>query len=315
MKPLPSADASAGEPSSLSLGLAFAAIYLVWGSTYLAIRFAIETMPPFTMAALRFWVAGGLLFGWARMRGVARPTRREWGGSAVVGGLLLLGGNGAVVWAEQWVPSGLTALLVATVPLWMVLLDWLWAGASRPGRWSWFGIGWGLFGVWLLVGGSGQGILTGPALVGGLVVVLGALSWAWGSILSRSLELPASPRMATALQMLAGGTLLGLAGAVTGEWSHWDVGATSMKSLLALAYLVVFGALVGYAAYIWLLRVTTAGRVATYAYVNPVVALLLGWALADEPLSIRTGVAAVVILSAVVVLNRVSVPRRRRATG
>lgn len=299
------------EPSTLRVALAFAAVYLVWGSTYLAIRFAIETIPPFTMASLRFLVAGGLLYAWARARGARRPTPGEWRDAALVGGLLLLGGNGAVVWAEQWVPSGLTALLVATVPLWMVLLDWLWAGSARPGVWAWFGLVWGLLGVWLLVGGPEEGgSLTGPAFVGGVVILLGSLSWAFGSILSRSLRLPPAPRMATALQMLAGGLLLGVAGGAAGEWQRWEVGGTSAKSLLALAYLILFGALVGYAAYIWLLRVSTPARVATYAYVNPVVALFLGWALAAEPLTPRTGVAAAVILSAVVLLNRVSRPRR-----
>ncbi len=305
-------DSTPRDPSTLRVALAFAAVYLVWGSTYLAIRFAIETVPPFTMAAVRFLIAGALLYVWARLRGAARPSRREWRDALVVGGLLLLGGNGAVVWAEQWVASGLTALLVATVPLWMVLLDWLWAGAPRPGVWSWFGLLWGLFGVWLLVGTQGNGVLTGPALVGGIVVLAGALSWAWGSILSRSMQFPSGPGMSTSLQMLAGGTMLCGAGALSGEWSSWAPAGTSLKSILALGYLIVFGAMVGYAAYIWLLRVSTPGRVATYAYVNPVVALLLGWALADEPLSLRTLAAAFVILSAVVVLSRVSAPSRPR---
>ncbi|HSG47417.1 MAG TPA: EamA family transporter, partial [Longimicrobiales bacterium] len=238
------------------------------------------------------------------------PSRAQWRDGAVVGVLLLMGGNGAVVWAEQWVASGLVSLLVATVPLWMVVLDWLWAGAERPGAGAWIGLAWGLFGVWLLTGGVGGGVLTGPALLGGLVVLGGSLSWAFGSILARSAKLPPAPRMATALQMLAGGSLLAVVGGMSGEWSRWSPEATSLKSLLALAYLIVFGALVAYAAYVWLLRVSTPGRVATYAYVNPVVALLLGWGFAQEPLTLRTGVAAAVILSAVVLLNRVSGPRR-----
>jgi drug/metabolite transporter (DMT)-like permease len=291
---------------------AFGAVYLIWGSTYLAIRFAIETIPPFTMAGLRFLVAGGVLFAWARLSGAPAPTRAQWRDGAVVGALLLLGGNGAVVWAEQWVASGLVSVLVATVPLWMVLLDWLWAGAERPRPAAWFGLAWGLFGVWLLTGGIGDGLRDGPWLMGVLVVLAGALCWAFGSILARQAHLPPRPRMATAVQMLAGGMLLTGAAAVAGEWGSWDPAATSLKSLAALAYLVVFGAVVAYAAYIWLLRVSTPGRVATYAYVNPVVALLLGWALADEPLTSRTLIAAAVILSAVVLLNLVSRPREPR---
>lgn len=302
--------APASEPGALPLVAAFAAIYVIWGSTYLAIRFAIETIPPFTMAGIRFLLAGGLLFAWARARGVALPTARQCRDAAIIGVFLLMGGNGAVVFAEQWVASGLVSLVVATVPLWMVVLDWLWAGAARPSAGAWIGLAWGLFGVWLLAGGPGEGALTGPALVGALVVMGGSLSWAFGSILARGAKLPPAPRMATALQMLSGGAVLMMVGGLAGEWERWAPAETSLKSILALAYLVVFGAVVAFGAYIWLLRVSTPGRVATYAYVNPVVALLLGWAFAGEPLSLRTAVAATVILSAVVILNRVSGPRR-----
>lgn len=305
-------DASPPDPGTLRVGLAFLAVYLIWGSTYLAIRWAIETIPPFTMAGIRFLVAGGLLFTWARLRGQPVPTRRQLRDGALVGALLLVGGNGAVVWAEQWVDSGLTALLIATVPFWMVLLDWLWAGSARPSRWAWIGVGWGLAGVWLLVGRGGFGLLQGPALLGGVVILAGSLSWAFGSILSRSVRLPASPRMTTAVQMLAGGVLLTVLGGVSGEWQSWVPAATSLRSLLSLLYLIVFGALVAYSAYIWLLRVSTAGRVATYAYVNPVVALFLGWGLAGEPMTGQTLVAAAIILSAVMLLNRVARPRRLR---
>lgn len=298
-------------PAVVRVLLAFAAVYVIWGSTYLAIRFAIETIPPFTMAGARFLTAGALLYGWARARGVPRPTRRQLRDGAVVGAFLLLGGNGAVVWAEQWVPSGLAALLVATVPLWMVILDWLQGGGARPSPGIGFGLVWGLAGVALLTGGLGAEAFEPRALVGGLVILGGSLSWAAGSIYARSATVPTAPRMATAVQMLAGGALLTVAGAGAGEWAGFDPGAVSLRSAAALAYLIVFGALVAYSAYIWLLGVTTAARVSTYAYVNPVVALLLGWALADEPLTPRTLVAAGVILSAVLVLNRLG--RRRRS--
>lgn len=318
--PRASSPATAGPPTSSSappslarIVLAFAAVYVIWGSTYLAIRFAIETIPPFTMAGVRFVTAGALLFAWARARGVALPTRRQLRDGAVVGTFLLLGGNGAVVWAQQWVPSGLAALLVATVPLWMVVLDWVWGGARRPGPGVAFGLVWGLAGVALLTGGLGADTFEPGTLLGGLVVLVGSLSWAVGSIYARTAKVPAAPRMATAVQMLAGGALLLIAGAAGGEWGGFDPGAVSLRSGLALAYLVVFGALVAYSAYIWLLGVSTAARVSTYAYVNPVVALFLGWALADEPLTPRTLAAAAVILSAVVVLNRLG--RRRGGAG
>jgi drug/metabolite transporter (DMT)-like permease len=291
-------------PSVTSIAAAFAALYLIWGSTYLAIRFAIETIPPFTMAGARFLSAGLALYLWARARGVPRPTSRQLRDGAIVGAFLLLGGNGAVVWAEQWVPSGLVALLVATVPLWMVLLDWIWAGADRPRAGVWFGLGWGLVGVALLTGGMGGEAFQPRAWLGAIVILFGSLSWAMGSIYTRTARVPAAPRMATAIQMLAGGLLLAALGGALGEWNGFEVQNVSPRSWAALAYLVVFGALVAYSAYIWLLGVTTAARVSTYAYVNPVVALILGWALADEPLSGRTAVAAGVILTAVMLLNR-----------
>ncbi|MEJ2540911.1 MAG: EamA family transporter [Gemmatimonadota bacterium] len=304
--------AESGDPALPRVLLAFLAVYLIWGSTYLAIRWAIETIPPFTMAGIRFLVAGAILMLWARLRGMPAPNRLQVRDGIVVGALLLLGGNGAVVWAEQWVPSGLTSLLIATVPFWMLILDWVWTGGRRPAPASWLGLAWGLFGVWLLVGRGGMAEIEGPVLLGAAIILAGSFSWALGSIHSRRARIPASPRMATALQMLAGGALLTVAGALTGEWARWSPPETSVRSLLALVYLIVFGGMVAYSAYIWLLRVSTPGRVATYAYVNPVVALLLGWALADEPLTPRMLLAAAIILSAVGLLSLVSPPGGRR---
>ena len=303
-------DPSADErPPAWKLVLAFGALYLIWGSTYLAIRFAIETLPPFTMAGVRFAVAGSVLYLWTwRVRGVPHPDRRAWRAGTAVGALLLLGGNGGVVWAEQYVPSGLVALLVATVPIWMVLLDWL-SGGERPGPFVVFGLLWGFGGVALLMSGGEIGATTPRALLGGLAVLAGSLSWAVGSLYSRTAALPRTragapaPRMATAVQMLTGGSLLLLLGLLTGEAARIDPGGVSLRSALALAYLVVFGSLVAFSAYIWLLRHASAARVSTYAYVNPLVALLLGWALADEPLGPRTLVAAAVILSAVALIT------------
>lgn len=289
--------------SRAKLVAAFAAVYVIWGSTYLAIRFAIETIPPFFMAGARFLIAGGVLYAWVRLRGAERPTRAQWGAATIVGGLLLLGGNGAVVWAEQYVPSGLASLLVATVPVWMVLLDWARAGGTRPSAVVLAGVALGLGGLVLLV--DPRSLASGSAAdpIGAAVLVLGSLAWAVGSLYSKRAKMPTVPLLATGMQMLAGGALLVLAGLLTGEVARFAPHAVSARSVSALMYLVVFGSLVGFTAYIWLLRVATPAQVSTYAYVNPVVAVFLGWALAGEPLTPRTLLAAAVIVGAVVLVT------------
>ncbi|HMB55027.1 MAG TPA: EamA family transporter [Thermoanaerobaculia bacterium] len=278
---------------------AFAAIYLIWGSTYLAIRFAIETMPPFLMAAVRFVIAGGVLYGWARWRGQGRPRRIEWRSALIVGGLLLFAGNGAVVWAELRIDSGLAALLVATVPLWIVALDVLRPGGVQPGWRVWAGVVGGLAGIVLLVGPAELAGAERADLVGILAVLFASFAWAVGSLYARNAPLPKSPALGTGMEMLAGGVLLTLFSLSLGEPSGFDPAAVSFTSGLALAYLIAIGALVGFSAYVWLLRVAPAAKVATYAYVNPVVALVLGWALAGEEMNSRTLIAAAVILGSV----------------
>jgi drug/metabolite transporter (DMT)-like permease len=288
-------------PATWAVVGAFAIVYLVWGSTYLAILFAIETMPPLLMAAARFLVAGSLLYGWTRLRGTPAPSGIHWRSAVLLGGLMLCGGNGGVVWAEQRLASGLAALLVSTVPLWVVMLESLGLGGAprrRPSLPVVLGVVGGLLGVGLLVS-PGNLLGGGVDLLGALVVVVASLSWATGSVYTRRAVLPSSLIQATAMEMIGGGALLLVLGMLRGEAAQVSVAAFSAKSLLALAYLVVFGSLIAFTAYVWLLKVVDTAKVATYAYVNPVVALALGWAFAGEGLTARAMLAAVVILVSV----------------
>ncbi len=292
-----------GRPSRWAVAAAFAAIYLIWGSTYLAIRYAVQTIPPLMMAGARFMTAGVLLYAVVHWRGAPRPQFRHWRSAAVVGGLLLLGGNGLVSCAEQWVASGITALLVATVPLWMVLLNWVRPGGLRPTAVQALG---------LLVGFVGVAVLIEPwnrtaestDWVGAVMLLIASALWACGSIYSRHCPLPPSALQATAMEMLAGGAMLLVAGLVVGEGARLAPGAIALNSGLAFGYLVVFGSLVGFSAYIWILQVSTPARASTYAYVNPTVAVLLGWAIAGEPIGGSTLTAMGIIVVAVVMITR-----------
>jgi len=283
---------------------AYATIYVVWGSTYLAILYAIETLPPFLMASVRFLIAGGLLFAWARLRGVPAPTRRQWRNAVIVGAFLLLGGNGAVVWAEQRVPSGVAALLVSVLPIWMVLLEAVGPEHRRPTARGLFGVLIGIAGVVVLIGpsailGDGTGNID---VIGAAVLALGSLLWGIGSLVTRFSDLPKSSPLGSGMQMLGGGALLAVAGLATGETPAAFADGATASSLGGLAYLIVFGSLIGFTAFAWLLRVEPPSRVATYAYVNPVVAVLLGWAIAGEPLTTQTLVAAAIIIAAVALI-------------
>jgi drug/metabolite transporter (DMT)-like permease len=293
-------DTSKRAPMALVLA-AFAAVYLLWGSTYLAIIFALETMPPLLMAGARFLLAGGILYGVMRLRGEPAPTRRHWRSTAIIGGLLLMCGNGGVTLAERTVPSGVAALLVAMVPMWMVLLEWLRPGGTRPTRRTLLGLLVGFAGIVVLVGPGALGN-DGVDLFGAGLVMVGAAAWAGGSIYSRGAELPKSALLATGMEMLWGGAWLTLAATLTGELGRVDPSAFSTESILAYLYLVVFGSLVGFTAYIWLLGVSTPARVSTYAYVNPLVAVLLGWWVLNEPLTPRVlGAAAIIVLAVAVI--------------
>jgi len=283
--------------------VAFAAIYVVWGSTYLAIRFAIETLPGFTMAAARFLPAGLVFLAWALLRGAERPTLRQFRSAAIIGTLLLAGGNGAVVWSEQRLASGLVALLVATEPVWVAILFWL---GSRRGK------GWGKTAAGIALGFAGAALLVAPSGLNGgsihlpsaLVVVLGSLSWAAGSLYARQADLPKSLPLSVAMQMLTGGTVLAVMGLVSGEWSRLSLETASLRSVVALGYLLVFGTFVAFSAYSWLVRTTAPTLVATYAFVNPLVAVFLGWLLASEPVGPRTLAAAVLVVSSVALVSR-----------
>lgn len=282
---------------------AFAAVYIVWGSTYLAIRYGVMTIPPFMMVGARFLVSGTILYAWTRLRGAAKPSSREWRDASLAGTLMLCGGNGAVAWAEQRVPSGLAALIVAIVPLWMVLLEWARPRGTRPTLLTSLGVVLGLVGLAVLVG---RDAFTGPndgVLIGSIVLVLGSLAWAGGSVVSRYGAHPDSSAMATGMQMLGGGVLLLLCSELVGEPSHFSVAHVSTASWLGWVYLVTFGSLLGFTAYIYLLKSVTPAKASTYAYVNPVVAVFLGWAIAHEQITPRMLLGAAVILGAVAMIT------------
>lgn len=281
-------------------------VYVVWGSTYLAIKVAIESMPPLLMAGARFAIAGGLLYGLLRLRGHRLDGMVPWRNAFLVGTALLAGGNGGVSWAEQTVPSGIAALVIGSVPLWFALVDWIRPGGTAPSRRTWTGIALGFVGLAILATPAAGGQPVDPA---GLVVLLVAcVLWASGSIYSRYTPNPGSPWLTVSAQMICGGLVLLSASAVSGETAKFDWHGVSARSLWALVYLIVAGSWIGFSAYIWLLRATTPARVSSYAYVNPVVAVLLGWAVLGEPLTPRIGIAATVILAGVIALT---LPARR----
>jgi drug/metabolite transporter (DMT)-like permease len=289
----------AGGQTSSMLIAAFAVVYVIWGSTFLAIRIGLESFPPLLLAGTRHLTVGLILLPILLWKTGERPTARQWRTSIITGVLLLSVGNGAVCVAEQKVPSGVAALLVATVCLWMVLVDWVRPGGVRPGPRVFVG---------LLLGFAGMVLLVGPAKLGGAgrvnpagaaILVIGALAWGGGSIYSKHAETPHSPMLGTAMQSFAGGIVLWIGGMVTGETRVLQLSSISTRSWVAVLYLIVFGSALGFTAYVYILKKSTAARVATYALVNPVVALFLGWLLVAEPITLRTLLASVIILGAV----------------
>lgn len=294
--------------------VAFATLYVVWGSTYLAIRFAVAAWPPLLMASVRFALAGGGLYAYLRLRGVPAPAPRAWGAAFIVGGLLLGLGNGGVCWAEQWVPSGVTALIVASVPLWMTVLPWLFRRAPAPRPLVLAGVVTGMAGVALLLGGDHAAPGEAPVPIAGPLVLLGAsLAWSVGSVWSRRLPLPPSPFLGTAMQMLVASPLLLAGSAVRGEFGMLSGAMWTAVPLVSLAYLVVLGSIAGFGSYVWLLRHTTPARASTYAFVNPLIAVLTGFLIGHEPIGARTLLAAPLVLLSVVAV--VLPPRRPAKPG
>jgi drug/metabolite transporter (DMT)-like permease len=284
--------------------VALLALYIVWGSTYLGIKVAIETIPPFLHAGIRFLISGIILVVWQRMAGQQMPTRKQWISTAIIGTLLLLGGNGLVAWAEQVIPSGVAALIIGSVPMFLVVTEALRPNGLKP---NWQAI------VGLLIGFAGIFILVGPAEISGSATKLNpfgvsallfaCLFWSIGSVYSKSADLPKSSLMSTGAQMLMGSISLFIISFVTGEISNWNPASVSMRSIYGLLYLIFVGSLIGFASFGWLLQNAPISLVATYAYVNPIVAVLLGNWLAAEPLGPRIWLAAVIIIGSVIFIN------------
>jgi drug/metabolite transporter (DMT)-like permease len=285
--------------------IALIAVYIVWGSTYLAIRYAVMTIPPLLMAGTRFLIAGGILLVWRRLFAKdPMPTFKQWRSTAIIGLLLLLGGNGLLSWSEQLIPSGVAALLIGSAPFFMIIVEMLRRGGTRPNWQSVLGV---------LIGFAGIALLTGPGEFGGkemqfnivalLAALLGSLFWSIGSVYSKTADLPTSSLMGTGMEMLCGGVGLYIVGTLTGEWKSVQIANIAPSSWIGLAYLIMFGSMIGYVAYTWLLRQAPISLVSTYAYVNPVVAILLGAWIGHEVLNARTILAALIIISSVILIN------------
>lgn len=295
---------------TLKLALAFAATYLIWGSTYLGIHYAVETIPPLVAAGVRHTFAGGILFAWAWMRGF-RPKREHWIAGFAVGGFYFLGGHGMLHWAEQHVASGLAAVLYSSEAMFIVALGWM-LGQQRITRLSVLGLGLGVIGVVILVGG--ELTMKGSSPLGLLAALASSLSWSVGVVISAKVKLPDDALARTAMPSVCGAVMLLLAAGATGEFHAVHLASISLKSVLGLAYLIVFGSVIAFTAYTWLLQRCSPALVATHTYANPVVAVLLGFLLASEPLTLRLVLAAAVILAAIVLIRRGEQSAVRRAS-
>lgn len=290
--------------SRAKLVAAFAAIYFIWGSTYLFIKFAIESIPPFMVGALRFWLAAAILYAWARIRSGVKPTREHWRDGLILGAFLLGVGNGCVVWSQQRIASGIAALVVAIVPLLVVLIEWLRPRGRRPSGAALFGVLIGLAGMALLIGPSaflGTGDVDPAA---SLVLLVGSFSWSAATVFGKRARVPPSPPLASAIQLIGGALSLTIVSVLTGELGRIDPSEVPLKATLSVVYLTIFGSIVAFSAYSWLLRVASPTKISTYAYVNPIVAMLLGWAVAGEEMSARVLIAAAIVLAGVALITR-----------
>ena len=298
--PKPKPASSHDRSDSIKLALAFVAIYVIWGSTYLAIRYAVETIPPLVTAGIRHSMAGGIMLAWAWWRGF-RPTRQQWVAGFALGALFFLIGHGSLHWAEQYVGSGLAALLIATEPMFILVLGWM-LGQQKISLLSALGLGLGVVGVAMLTGAELS--VKGSSFWGLLAVLLGSLSWSLGVVVSPRLKLPSDALGRTALPTLCGAALLLIAAGVTGEFQQTHWASITLRSIFGLGYLITFGSVVAFTAYTWLLQRVPPALVATHTYANPVVAVILGWLLAHEPLTVRVVLASVAILGAIVLIRR-----------
>lgn len=300
---------TASQPRAWKVLLAFAIIYFVWGSTFLAIRVGVREVPPFLLAGMRFLVAGIVLYGWMRARGTPSPTAREWGAASLLAILIFVLDYGLLFWAERRVPSGIAAVMMATIPAFMTLAEIVFLRTQRLTP---------RLGIALLVGMAGVAVLVGHTMglgeapvdtAGACALLVGSISWSVAASLSRKLPSPAAKAMSSGAQMLAGGVLLTLTAAVLGEFRGFHVQAVSRGAWFALAYLIVAGSIVGFTAYVWLLHHESPTKVGTYAYVNPVVAVLVGYFLGGESIGRRTIVGTLLVLVSVVVLT--TTPKRK----
>ncbi len=305
------------EENSLRLKIigAFVVIYFVWGSTYLAIRLAIETIPPFLMMGIRFTIAGILLYGWCYYRSKRKPDINDWKKACITGLLMIFCGYACVAWAQQFITSGLTAVLLATLPIWMVLLDWVLYSNNRPGNFTLTGISLGIVGVGLLFG-MDENVLINTANINGLVILsslaltFGGMLWAAGSIYIRNIKTSVPIHFFAGMQLLVGGSLLILFGLSQGEWSQISLEKTSTISIIALSYLIIMGSLVAYSSYIWLLKVSEPAKVGTYTFFNPLIAVILGYIVLDEQITTRMAIGAISILVSLLFVNQPQVLNR-----
>lgn len=298
-------------PRALRLA-AYAATWIIWGSTYLAIAWGVRTVPPFLLVALRSLAAGVILLAWARLRGHPAPTPAQWRAAAAAGAMFFLIGHGGLFWAEQRVASGIAALMIATEHFWIVLIAWALPGGKAPSRRALLGVGIGLAGVAVLtLGGGGEG---GQDLVGLVVLLIAAGAWGAGSIYFQGERRPASGAYAAGMPLLAGGVILMVASAAFGETARVRAGDFTPLAVGSLLYLIIFGSVIAFSAFTWLVNTEGPSRAASYVYVNPFVAVLLGWGVAGEALTPRMLAAGAAIVLAVVLIVR-GTPSEARAAA